>query len=226
MALPSSNLAFSDCSVALGNPALNLGDNLSASVLFYDDWTAPNGIIGYGQTQASGNNRIANVPVSSQVNLSDYLGLTVVGSNAAIGNNSQSYWTYWDNALPDSADEIFNLYFRLKNSGSTNTLVSENLSDLTPGNSFGYNNIGHFVPLVHYAYWQVEFTTGKPATSPFDFEILCSTDEGTNYTSVFNINQNWTNNTTYTFTWNDGGGNLSVETASPTSGYLFQMLFY
>ena len=226
MALPASNLAFSDCSVALGNPGLNLGDNLSASVLFYDDWTAPNGIIGYGQQQASGNNRIANVPVSSQVNLSDYLGLTVVGSNEAIGSGAQSYWTYWSSTLPDSNDIIYDLYFRLKNSGSTNTLVSENLSDLPAGSDYGYTNIGENYPLVHYAYWQVEFTTGKPATSPFDFEILCSTDDGANYTQIFSINQSWADNTTYTFTWNDGAGNLSVETANPTSGYLFQMLFY
>jgi hypothetical protein len=226
MALPSSNLSFSVCSTEMGNATPVASDNLSASVLFYNDWTAPNGIYGYGQQQASGNNRIANVPVSSQVNLSDYLGLTVVGNDEAIGNGAQSYWTYWDNSLPDPNDVIYDLYFRLKNSGSTNTLVSENLGALSIGSSVGYTNIGYLVPLVHYAYWQVEFTTGKPATSPFDFEILCSTDEGTSYTSVFNINQNWTNSTTYTFTWNDGGGNLSVETASPTCGYLFQMLFY
>ena len=226
MALPGSfNISFSSCSIELGNPTPVASDNLSASVLFYDDWTAPNGIIGYGQQQASGNNRIANVPASSQVNLGNYLNLTVVGNDEAIGNGAKSYWTYWSNALTDSNDIIYDLYFRLKNSGSTNTLVSENLSDLPATSTYGYTNIGYLVPLVHYTYWQVEFTVGKPPTNPFDFEILCSTDEGANYTSVFNINQNWVDNITYTFTWNDSGNN-SVETANPTSGYLFEMLFY
>lgn len=227
MALPASNLSFSDCTIAIGNSAPLSNDNLSADILFGDDWTANNalGIRGYGQQQTSGNNRIANAPTGSSISLNNYAGLIVVGSDDNIGNTNPSYWTYWDNQLTGGNDIFYNLNFKLWDYSTVNQLVSQYLSDLYSTTIVGPTTLGLDIPLVQYAFWQVEFYVDKPNTNPFTFELLCSTDDGANYNSILTVNQTWTQGTTYTFTWNDSGNN-SVETANPTLGYAFQMLFY
>jgi hypothetical protein len=226
--LPSTNLSFSVCSTTIGNATPASNDDLSADILFGDDWTANNalGIKGYGQQQTSGNNRIANVPTGSAINLSSYLGLTVLGDSSAIGGGTGTYHTYWDNQLGGATNDNFlDLYFRLWDYSTVDQLTNQYLTDLQPSTVVGPTNIGNGVPLVHYAYWQVEFKVDRLNTNPFTFELLCSTDNGANYSSILTVNQTWIEGITYTFTWNDSGNN-SVETANPTSGYAFQMLFY
>ena len=226
--LPSTNLSFSVCSTTIGNATPASNDNLSADILFGDDWTANNalGIKGYGQQQTSGNNRIANVPTGSAINLSNYLGLTVLGDDLTLGSGTGTYHTYWDNQLAGSNDFFQDAYFRLWDYFTVDILTSDYISFVDPVSTYGPTNIGDGYPLVHFAYWQVEFYVNKPDTNPFTFELLCSTDNGANYSSILTVNQTWTQGTQYIFTWNDGGGNLSVETANPTAGYAFQMLFY
>ena len=221
--LPSTNLSFSVCSTTIGNASPGASSNLSASVLFGDNWTAPNGIIGYGALQNSGVDRIANSPTS--INLGGYLGLNTRGDNASFGSGFGSYWVLWDNQLSGGDDEFDNVYFYLWDSTKTFQLTSDYLASLNPSTNTGYTNIGDQIPLVQYAYWEVVFDINKNSTNPFTFELLCSTDGGANFSSIYSLNQNWATGLTYTFTWNSSGNN-SVETANPTSGYAFLMLFY
>lgn len=223
MALPSTNLAFTTCFTEIGN--IGSPSNLSASVLFYDNWTAPNGIAGYGSVQNSGADRIANSQTGTQINLSNYLGLKVLGDNAALGGGNGSYWSQWDNQLTGAGDIFSNLYLYLWDSTKTYQLTQDSLGTLNPGTNTGFTNIGNSIPLVQDAFWEVVFDTGKMDTTTFTFEIQCSTDNGTNFNSIFSLTQTWTDNTTYSFSWQDPG-NSSVTTANPTNGYAFQMLFY
>ena len=221
--LPSTNLSFSTCSITLGNAAPAASSNLSASVLFGDNWTAPNGIIGYGALQNSGVDRIANSPTS--INLGGYLGLNTRGDNSAFGGGFGSYWVLWDNQLSGGDDEFDNVYFYLWDSTKTFQLTSDYLASLNPSTNTGYTNIGDQIPLVQYAYWEVVFDINKNTTNPFTFEIQCDTGGGFNV--IYSLNQTWSYpSSANAFAWNDGGGNLSVETANPTYGYAFQILFY
>jgi hypothetical protein len=224
-ALPSSNLSFSICSTTLGNTTPGSSSNLLASVLFGDNWTAPNGIIGYGALQNSGADRIANSPTT--IDLSGYLGLNTRGDSSTFGGGFGSYWSLWDNSLSGAFGNytFYSLYFYLYDSTKSYQLTQDSLGNLNQSTNTGYTNIGNGIPLVQYAYWVVSFDTGKMDTSTFTFEILCSIDAG-NFNPIFSINQTWTDNTTYTFAWDDPG-NSAVETDIPTtSGYAFQMLFY
>jgi hypothetical protein len=223
-ALPSSNLSFSICRDTIGNSIVG---NLSASALFGDNWTAPNGIIGYGALQNSGADRIAN-STASIIDLSGYLGLNVRGdSTAQPGSGFGSYWSLWDNQLSGGFgnDNFYNLYFYLYDSTKSYQLTQDSLGSLNQGANTGWTNIGNGIPLVQDAYWVVSFDTGKMDTSTFTFELLCDIYSGGTPTSIFSINQTWTDNTTYTFAWDDPG-NSSVTTANPTNGYAFSMLFY
>jgi hypothetical protein len=224
MALPSTNLGFSNCFSEIGNGTPGAGTNISASILFYDNWTAPNGIKGYGSVQNSGADRIANSQTGTQISLSNYLGLKVLGDNATYQSGNGSYWSQWDNQLTGAQDDFFDLYLYLWDSTKTYVLTSDYQSSLDPSTSTGYTNIGTSIPLVQDAFWQVIFTTNKPS-NPFTFEIQCDILNNGTLNSIFSLNQTWANGTTYTFTWDDSGNN-SVETANPTNGYAFQMLFY
>jgi hypothetical protein len=223
-ALPSTNLSFSVCNNTIGNTIAGAGFNLSASALFGDNWTAPNGIQGYGALQNSGDDRIANSPTS--IDLSGYLGLNVRGDNANFGSGFGSYFSLWDNQLSGGLgnDNFSNLYFYLYDSTKSYQLTQDSLGSLNQGTNTGYTNIGNGIPLVQYAYWVVSFDTGKMDTSNFTFDLLGDINVGSP-TSIFSINQTWADNTTYTFAWDDPG-NSSVTTANPTNGYAFSMLFY
>jgi hypothetical protein len=222
--LPTSNLSFSVCNNTIGNSIAGAGFNLSASALFGDNWTAPNGIIGYGALQNSGADRIANSPTT--IDLSGYLGLNVRGDSSTFGGGFGSYWSLWDNSLPGpfGNDTFYNLYFYLYDSTKSYILTQDTLSNLNQSTNTGYTNIGNGIPLVQDAYWVVSFDTGKMDTSTFTFELLCDIYSGSPST-IFSINQTWTDNTTYTFAWDDPG-NSSVTTADPTNGYAFSMFFY
>lgn len=223
MALPSTNLGFSNCFSEIGNGTPGAGSNISASVLFYDNWTAPNGIKGYGSVQNSGADRIANSQTGTQISLSNYLGLNVLGDNSALGGGNGSYWSQWDNQLTGAGDIFYNLYLYLWDSTKTYQLTQDYLGNLDPSSNTGFTNIGNSIPLVQDAFWEVVFDTGKMDTPTFTFEIQCSIDGGANFNSIFSLNQTWTNGTTYSFSWQS---NSSVTTANPTAGYAFQMLFY
>lgn len=223
MALPSTDLAFTTCFTEIGN--IGSPSNLSASVLFYDSWTAPNGIKGYGSVQNSGADRIANSQTGTQISLSNYLGLNVVGDSAAYQSGNGSYWSQWDNQLTGGNDVFSNLYLYLWDSTKTYQLTQDYLGNLNPTTTTGYTNIGAFVPLVQDAFWEVVFDTGKMNTNTFTFEIQCDINNNGTLNSIFSLNQTWADNTTYSFSWQDPG-NSSVQTANPTNGYAFQMLFY
>lgn len=222
MALPSTNLGFSNCFTEIGN--IGSPSNLSASVLFYDNWTAPNGIAGYGSVQNSGADRIANSQTGTQINLGNYLGLKVLGDNSAYTGGNGSYWSLWDNQLTGAGDLFYNLYLYLWDSTKAYVLTGESLDTLDPSSTNGYTNIGNLVPLVQDAFWEVVFDTGKMDTNTFTFEIQCDIDNGGAFNSIFSLNQAWADNTTYSFSWQDPG-NSSVQTANPTNGYAFQMFF-
>lgn len=225
MALPSTNISYSDCFSEIGNGTPGAGSNISASVLFHDNWTAPNGIKGYGQTQNSGADRIANAPTGNQVAFNPfYLGLNVLGDNSALGGGNGSYWSQWDNQLTGAGDIFSNVYLYLWDSTKTFQLTQDYLGTLNPGTNTGYTNIGNTIPLVQDAFWEVVFDTGKMDTPTFTFGIECSINNGSSFNSIFALNQTWTDNTTYSFSWQDPG-NSSVQTANPTAGYAFQMLF-
>jgi hypothetical protein len=222
MALPSTNLSFSNCRDEIGNAIVG---NLSASVLFYDNWTAPNGIKGYGSVQNSGADRIANSQTGTQISLSNYLGLNVVGDSATYQSGNGSYWSQWDNQLTGGNDIFYNLYLYLWDSTKTYQLTQDSLGNLNPATQTGYTNIGNGIFLVQDAFWEVVFDTGKMDTTTFTFEIQCDILNNGTLNSIFSLNQTWTDNTTYSFSWQDPG-NSSVQTANPTNGYAFQMLFY
>jgi len=225
--LPTTSLGFSICSTTIGNATPAPLDDLSADYLFRYNWTAQNaiGIKGYGADENSGADRIANTPTGTQVNLGGYLNKNVRGDSSGIGGGAGSYWSLWDNQLTGTGDAFSNLYLYLYDSTKTFQLTIDYLSSLGPSTNTGYTNIGNAIPLVHYAYWVVVFETGKLDTNPFTFEILCDINNGGTPTSIFSINQTWTDSTIYTFAWDDPG-NSSVTTADPTSGYAFSMLFY
>lgn len=223
MALPSTFLYFTNCWSEIGNSGSSA--NLSASVLFYDNWTAPNGLKGYGSVQNSGADRIANSQTGTQISLSNYLGLNVVGDSAAYQSGNGSYWSQWDNQLTGGGDNFYDVYLYLWDSTKTYQLTQDYLGFLGTATTTGYTNIGNTIPLVQDAFWEVVFTTDKPSTNPFTFEIQCDILNNGTLNSIFSLNQTWTNGTTYSFSWQDPG-NSSVTTANPTAGYAFQMLFY
>jgi hypothetical protein len=225
--LPSTSLSFSICSTTIGNATPAPADDLSADYLFRYNWTAQNalGIKGYGSNENSGADRIANTPSSTQVNLSGYLGINVRGDSSTIGGGFGSYYSLWDNQLTGANDTFFNLYLYLYDSTKTYQLTQDFLFNLNSSTNTGYTNIGNGVPLVHYAYWVVSFETGKMDTSNFTVDIQCSIDGGATFSSIYQLNQTWADNTIYTIAWDDPG-NSSVETANPTVGYAFQVLFY
>ena len=144
--LPSTNLSFSVCSTTIGNASPGASSNLSASVLFGDNWTAPNGIIGYGALQNSGVDRIANSPTS--IDLSGYLGLNTRGDSSTIGGGFGSYWSLWDNQLTGGNDTFYNLYLYLYDSTKTYVLTQDSLVNLNSSTNTGYTNIGDQIPLV------------------------------------------------------------------------------
>jgi hypothetical protein len=225
MALPLTNLSFSVCSTEIGNATPIPADDLSADYLFRYNWTAQNvaAIKGYGSNENSGADRIANTPTGTQVDLSGYLGKKVVGDSSTFGGGAGSYWSLWDNQLGGGNDIFFDSYLYLWDSTKTFQLTSDYLSQLNPATNTGYTNIGNAIPLVHYAYWEVVFTTNKMDTSNFKFAIDVSVDNG-NFSQIFFINQTWADDTTYSFSWQDSG-NSAVTTADPTLGFAFQMVF-
>jgi hypothetical protein len=227
MALPTSSLSFSTCSVEIGNTAPIASDNLSADILFGDNWTTDNtlSIRGYGQTQNSGADRIATLPAGSGLGLSNYLGLNVLGNGLDITEkDSISYWSIWDNQLTGGDDNFSDVYLKLWDSTKTYQLTIDSLGNLPNSTNTGYTNIGINVPLVQYAYWEVGFQMTAANTDPITFELQCSLDNGNGFTSIFTVTNSFQYGT-WAYAWNDSG-DLSVETADPTKGYVFQMLFY
>ena len=179
------------------NPGLTPGTNVSASVFMKESW--PKGPYGnntypYTGWGSSGSYNYANrLCGTRQQNTTQSLGKFYDLRGTCIDDNSwPSYGVEYNiDVLFGAADTITNVEFKITDSLTTTTLVSDSQADLGgPGpNVLGPFQLNtEYTPNVQNCYWTLDFYCDYRSVLTGSMRAYCDANDGTGEQNVFIIN--------------------------------------